>query len=164
MRYLLISLIFLAIQYYNLVDASTTARPGQKQLMQASSSNSTVGLTEPLLGPFKKRQDEIRASTCGYGNGRVDVPRTADPGFDCRVDVQKRLWGFCPTTVIAASDCGLAGACVDNHACSTGCGISGDSTITTFSWYVHMLRWYSSKLSDSILARQRVVTFALPRF
>ncbi|KFY78884.1 hypothetical protein V499_02037 [Pseudogymnoascus sp. VKM F-103] len=131
MRSLLISLVFLALQYHNLVEASTTARPGQK-LMQASSSNSTVGLLAPILGLFKKRQEQVRASTCGFGEGRADHPRTADAGFDCRVDIQKQLWGFCPTTVIAASDCGLAGACVDNHACSTGCGISGDSTVTTF--------------------------------
>ncbi|KFY54802.1 hypothetical protein V497_07460 [Pseudogymnoascus sp. VKM F-4516 (FW-969)] len=100
--------------------------------MQASSSNSTVGLFAPILGLFKKRQENLKASTCGYGEGRVDHPRTADIGFDCRVDIQKQIWGFCPTTVIAASDCGLAGACVDKHACSTGCGILGDSTVTTF--------------------------------
>lgn len=109
--------------------------------MQASSSNSTVGVFAPFLGLFKKRQEQVRASTCGYGEGRADHPRTADIGFDCRVDIQKQLWGFCPTTVIAASDCGLAGACVDNHACSTGCGISGVATVTTFHWYVRMLRW-----------------------
>lgn len=138
MRSLVISLVLLSLQCYNLVEASTTARPGQK-LMQASSSNSTVGLFAPILGLFKKRQENIKASTCGYGEGRVDHPRTADIGFDCRVDIQKQIWGFCPTTVIAASDCGLAGACVDKHACSTGCGILGDSTVTTFQWYVLML-------------------------
>ena len=140
MRSLLISLVFLALQYHYVVEASTTAWPGQK-LMQASSSNSTVGVLAPLLGLFKKRQEQVRASTCGYGEGRADHPRTADIGFDCRVDIQKRLWGFCPTTVIAASDCGLAGACVDNHACSTGCGIlPAEAVVTTFSWYVRMLR------------------------
>jgi hypothetical protein len=134
MRGLLSSLFFFAVQCHNFVEASTTARPGQK-LIQAS--NSTLGLLAPLLGFLKKRED---VSTCGYGDGRADHPRTADAGVDCRVDTQKALWGFCPTTVIAASDCGLAGACVDNHACSTGCGIFADATVTTFYWYVRMLR------------------------
>ena len=44
------------------------------------------------------------------------------------------LWGFCPTTVISASDCGLAGNCVDSHACTAGCGIKNVASITTFTW------------------------------
>ena len=43
--------------------------------------------------------------------------RVAKPGFDCRVDAQRGLWGFCPTRVIYASDCGLAGYCFDNFSC-----------------------------------------------
>jgi hypothetical protein len=80
----------------------------------------------------------LRASTCGFLDGRADQARTANPGFDCRVDTKNAIWGFCPTTVVVASDCGLAGACVDSHGCSTGCGIRSVSTITTFTWYAQI--------------------------
>jgi hypothetical protein len=82
------------------------------------------------------RQKAFQAPTCGYNTGDPNQPRTADAGFDCRVDTKNALWGFCPTTVIAAVDCGLAGNCVDRHACRSGCGISEDPSITTFTWYV----------------------------
>ncbi|KAM0461765.1 hypothetical protein ACHAO4_000950 [Trichoderma viride] len=63
---------------------------------------------------FDKRADiQTRMSTCGFQNGDPNKMRTADPGFDCRVDTMNGLWGFCPVTVIAATDCGLAGSCVD---------------------------------------------------
>ncbi|EAT77579.1 hypothetical protein SNOG_15036 [Parastagonospora nodorum SN15] len=48
--------------------------------------------------------------TCGYSEGDPKNPRTADPGFDCRVDAKNGLWGFCPTTVALPVDCGLAGS------------------------------------------------------
>ncbi|TXC06583.1 hypothetical protein FocTR4_00010510, partial [Fusarium oxysporum f. sp. cubense] len=59
--------------------------------------------------------------------------RTADSGFNCRVDTRNGLWGFCPTTVLTASDCGLAGSCVDRHDCSDGCGMTGSKDLTTFT-------------------------------
>ncbi|KAL1843093.1 hypothetical protein VTJ49DRAFT_3040 [Mycothermus thermophilus] len=49
-----------------------------------------------------------------------------------RVDTLNGLWGFCPTTVIAAADCGLAGSCVDSFSCSGGCGFT-DQPLTTFT-------------------------------
>ncbi|KAK4665482.1 hypothetical protein QC763_402165 [Podospora pseudopauciseta] len=58
--------------------------------------------------------------------------RTANTGFDCRVDLIHDLWGFCPTSVISATDCGLAGSCVDKHGCSVGCG-STNAALTTFT-------------------------------
>ncbi|KAK8922824.1 hypothetical protein VCV18_006884 [Metarhizium anisopliae] len=57
-------------------------------------------------------------STCGYQDGDPKKFRTAESGFNCRVDTVNGLWGFCPTTVIAATDCGLQGFCVDSHSCS----------------------------------------------
>ncbi|KAM0473429.1 hypothetical protein ACHAPX_008176 [Trichoderma viride] len=72
-------------------------------------------------------------STCGFQNGDPDKMRTADPGFDCRVDTMNGLWGFCPVTVIAATDCGLAGSCVDQASCSSGCGQTGMKQLTTFT-------------------------------
>ncbi|KAF6234335.1 hypothetical protein HO173_007368 [Letharia columbiana] len=70
-------------------------------------------------------------STCGYLNGNASLPRTANPGFDCRVDNKNAIWGFCSTAILAVSDCGLVGGCVDAHACDGGCGISGDPNATT---------------------------------
>lgn len=86
---------------------------------------------------FDKRADiQTRMSTCGFQNGDPNKMRTADPGFDCRVDTMNGLWGFCPVTVIAATDCGLAGSCVDQASCSSGCGQTGMNQLTTFTWYV----------------------------
>ena len=84
----------------------------------------------------RRQQTTAFVSTCGFKDGDAGQPRTANSGFDCRVDTMHAIWGFCPTTVIAATDCGLAGNCVDSHDCSTGCGIKGTPGITTFTWYV----------------------------
>lgn len=74
---------------------------------------------------------------CGYAEGDPKKPRTADPGFDCRVDAKNGLWGFCPTTVSFPEDCGLAGVCLDSHSCTEGCGrLTRRTDITTFSWSV----------------------------
>ncbi|XP_014556195.1 hypothetical protein COCVIDRAFT_38247 [Bipolaris victoriae FI3] len=80
------------------------------------------------------RQNAEHVTTCGYLDGNPKSSRTADPGYGCRVDTARGLWGFCPTTVISASDCGLAGFCVDSHSCTSGCGRLSDRTdVTTFS-------------------------------
>ena len=76
-------------------------------------------------------------STCGYRNGDPSQIRTANSGYDCRVYTDDALWGFCPTTVLAASDCGFAGSCLDTHACNSGCGILGNPSVTTVTWYVY---------------------------
>ena len=81
---------------------------------------------------LRRRQDSL--ITCGYKDGDPSKPRTANSGFDCRVATQYGLWGLCPTTVIAATDCGLAGNCVDANSCSKGCGIFGTPGIITVSW------------------------------
>ncbi|KAJ9157215.1 hypothetical protein NKR23_g363 [Pleurostoma richardsiae] len=65
--------------------------------------------------------------------GDVSQPRTADEGFDCRVDLLNGLWGFCPNSVIAATDCGLAGSCFDSSSCSDGCGFTNSRDLTTFT-------------------------------
>ena len=82
-----------------------------------------------------QRQTTSQESVCGYENGNASQPRTANSGYDCRVDTENALWGFCPTTVISATDCGLAGYCIDQSSCSTGCGPWPLRTdITTFTW------------------------------
>ncbi|KAF5021323.1 hypothetical protein F66182_6645 [Fusarium sp. NRRL 66182] len=82
---------------------------------------------------FEPRAVSTELSTCGYLNGDPDKERTADSGFNCRVDTRNGLWGFCPTTVLTASDCGLAGSCVDSHECSEGCGMTDSEDLTTFT-------------------------------
>ena len=50
--------------------------------------------TEPASGAYKwldKRQVAAPVTTCGYGNGDPKDPRTADPGFGCRVDTANGL-------------------------------------------------------------------------
>jgi hypothetical protein len=85
--------------------------------------------------PLVKRQGTVivtRYSTI-FASGDGSKPRTANSGYECRVDLLNDLWGFCPTTVIAATDCGLAGACVDSFDCSKGCGFT-KAPLTTFTW------------------------------
>ncbi|KAH6695171.1 hypothetical protein F5X68DRAFT_29020 [Plectosphaerella plurivora] len=82
---------------------------------------------------LQKRSITTELSTCGYFKGDPNRPRTADSGYNCRIDVRNGLWGFCPTSVVAASDCGLAGSCYDTARCSTGCGMTERTDLTTFS-------------------------------
>ncbi|KAI1344031.1 hypothetical protein F5Y15DRAFT_411883 [Xylariaceae sp. FL0016] len=83
--------------------------------------------------PIEVRAITTELSTCGYVDGNPTKSRTADSGYNCRIDISTGLWGFCPTTVSSASDCGLAGACFDNQGCSDGCGKLGTSGLTTFT-------------------------------
>ncbi|KAK8020056.1 non-ribosomal peptide synthetase [Apiospora arundinis] len=76
---------------------------------------------------------EPSKKTCGYYNGDPNRQRTAEAGFDCRVDVSRGLWGFCTTTVISAGDCNFAGACFDRDACLEGCGKVGYSNMPTMT-------------------------------
>jgi hypothetical protein len=99
-------------------------------------SNPQIPINNSSLAELRKRQVTSFESTCGYNTGNPDEPRTANSGFDCRIDTLHALWGFCPTTVISATDCGLAGNCVDSYSCTSGCGIFGTPSITTFTWYV----------------------------
>lgn len=82
------------------------------------------------------RRDEIVTdmTTCGYLNGDPKKIRTANSGFNCRVDTLRGIWGFCPTTVIAATDCGFAVACIDSKSCSDGCGQLDNTKLTTWTW------------------------------
>ncbi|KAK1763652.1 hypothetical protein QBC33DRAFT_580840 [Phialemonium atrogriseum] len=58
--------------------------------------------------------------TCGYRSGDPAHAWLAPSGYNCRVDTLNGLWGFCPTTVIAATDCGLGGYCFDTNTCTSG--------------------------------------------
>lgn len=111
------------------LDTSDIWRPDTRTFLELHSE----------LKPRQADTSNTYVSTCGYLNGDASQPRTANIGFDCRVDTKNAIWGFCPTTVSAVSDCGLVGGCVDAYACDTGCGISGDPSVTTFTWSVNFL-------------------------
>lgn len=83
----------------------------------------------------KKENIVTELSTCGYLDGDANKPRTANAGYNCRVDTLHGLWGFCPTTVIYATDCGLGGGCLDNYSCASVCGPdTGNMQLTTWTW------------------------------
>ncbi|RGP71110.1 hypothetical protein FLONG3_7238 [Fusarium longipes] len=99
-------------------------------VLHALPSTTRASLEASVLEP---RAISTELSTCGYLNGDPDKERTADAGFNCRVDTRNGLWGFCPTTVLTASDCGLAAACIDRDTCKQGCGKTGVTDLTTFT-------------------------------
>ncbi|KAI5465522.1 hypothetical protein BGZ63DRAFT_373822 [Mariannaea sp. PMI_226] len=84
---------------------------------------------------LQERDIGTRLTTCGYLNGNPQQVRTAELGWDCRIDTRNGLWGFCPTTVIVATDCGIAGSCVDQYDCSEGCGLTNEG-LPTVTWLV----------------------------
>ncbi|KAL1850971.1 hypothetical protein VTK73DRAFT_9589 [Phialemonium thermophilum] len=110
------------------VPMAETGPAAAPSLARAAQSDRGDGGTLTITkspGRMARRETASRFSVCGYQDGDPERPRTAEPGFDCRVDTQNGLWGFCPTTVIAAADCGFAGSCLDEHECSDGCGRFG---------------------------------------
>ena len=99
---------------------------------------------------LQARRDGIPETmfTCGYRNGDPAQGWPAPAGYECRVDTAHGIWGFCPTTVIPATDCGLGGYCFDRNTCTTGCGsLSNNPAITTWTWY----RTTTPSLGDTVL-------------
>jgi len=124
-----------------LVMATTQQRVvfgSSRSIMPASITSSYLLATPNFLAPeheLRKRQTTTFESTCGYLNGNPTLSRTAGPGGDCRVDTSNGLWGFCPTTVISAKDCGLGGFCFDSYSCTSGCGpLPNRPDVTTWYW------------------------------
>ncbi|TGO34881.1 hypothetical protein BHYA_0178g00120 [Botrytis hyacinthi] len=88
-------------------------------------------LKSPLPTPASSVAVQLRArqttsfgTLCGYSNGDIEIPRTAEPGYVCRENTIDDLWGFCPNTIAEATNCDFVGYCVDDGTCSTGCGRS----------------------------------------
>ncbi|KAF7893066.1 uncharacterized protein EAF02_000604 [Botrytis sinoallii] len=73
---------------------------------------------------MRARQTTSFGTLCGYSNGDIEIPRTAEPGYACRENTIDNLWGFCPNTIAEATNCDFVGYCVDDGTCSTGCGRS----------------------------------------
>ncbi|KAB5559625.1 hypothetical protein GE09DRAFT_1202836 [Coniochaeta sp. 2T2.1] len=89
-----------------------------------------------VTGHLRSQRDIIPATmfTCGYRDGDPAQGWPAPAGYDCRVDTAHGIWGFCPTTVIAATDCGLGGYCFDANTCISGCGsLRNNPVITTWT-------------------------------
>jgi len=128
-----ISTLFLfTLSIFNFVSLSSAQLRGR--IIHCQTPNATASIPRALHWPHK-RQNTAIVSTCGYLNGDVKKSRTAEPEFGCRVDTSNGIWGFCPTTVIAARDCGLAGYCIDKHSCQNGCGrFTSRKDITTVTW------------------------------
>ncbi|KAI1388053.1 uncharacterized protein F4822DRAFT_444509 [Hypoxylon trugodes] len=121
--FLLLLHVVTVLAFYNV--SVTELRVVETSLPRLGRRNGGIAL--------EQRAVTTELSTCGYVDGDPSKIRTAEPGYDCRIDITKGLWGFCPTTVISASDCGLAGVCVDQSDCSEGCGLTGTEGITTFT-------------------------------
>lgn len=95
----------------------------------------------PAAPMIHGREVKTAFSTCGYLNGDPALSWVAGQGFNCRVDIAQGVWGFCPTSVVAASDCGLGGFCFDAGPCSKGCGrasLKDNPKVTTWTWYVRI--------------------------
>lgn len=154
---------FLTLVLLTLTSPSpVSSNPAQlrNRIAHNQAPNATASI--PVLFQWiKRRQVTSIVSTCGYHNGDPKSSRTAEPGFGCRVDTSNGIWGFCPTSVVAATDCGLAGYCVDRHSCKNGCGrLSSRDEITTITWYdrrmsMVILRASCTDESTRISANQR---------
>jgi hypothetical protein len=82
---------------------------------------------------FFRLNDGMADVTCGFDTD--GIARTAEAGFDCRFDTQNGLWGFCEISNTAASDCGFAGYCIDDHDYAEGCGRLNDRPdIKSITW------------------------------
>lgn len=126
-------------------------------LFNSAGCFSALIFTLPPPGPTETtRIPQVRdaittLSTCGFLNGDASKPWVAPAGFNCRVDTLHGIWGFCPTTVISPTDCGLGAFCFDDGPCKTGCGresLRNNPKVTTWTWYV---LWQVSSLGTTCL-------------
>jgi hypothetical protein len=106
-----------------------------------SSSASLITPRPPHPTPFPNalpriaaRQTTTFGSTCGYLDDNALEAWTADPGYNCRQDTSAGVWGFCPNTIQDVSECSIAGFCIDNSNCASGCGVAGQRTL---EWYAN---------------------------
>ena len=81
-----------------------------------------------------RRQGTVTKFSTVFSSGDRSKIRTADSGFEFRVDILNGLWGACAITDAEVKDCGMAGSCVDSFSCSKGCGFTGEA-LPTFTWY-----------------------------
>lgn len=82
---------------------------------------------------FDKRQGTALVTKFStiFSGGDASNTRTAESGFDIRVDVANGAWGFCATS--NPGQCDMAGSCFDSFSCSRGCGF-GNIALKTLTW------------------------------
>lgn len=94
----------------------------------------------PLLGTVGQvaasalfgRQDPVVTSfSAVYVGGDASRRRTAESGYEIRLDVTNGAWGFCETKI--PDQCDMGGTCIDDSACSAGCGFSNKG-LRTWTW------------------------------
>jgi len=112
---------------------------GVKTVEGLAITSSPVVTTSPPLVPRQGRNNDFGTvlSTCGFLNGDPSSPLMPGEDYDCKIDTTQGIWGFCPTTVRAAGDCGLVGFCYDAGPCSKGCGDSNlrdNPLVRTWTW------------------------------
>jgi len=106
-------------------EATASALVGRQRLP----SNGTTTLA------LDKRQGSYSFLTYAtiYNGGDGSRRRTAQPGYDIRVDVANGAWGFCGSN--NPGQCDMAGVCVDSFSCSRGCGFGfGNPGLKTWTW------------------------------
>ncbi|TAQ88157.1 hypothetical protein B7494_g3549 [Chlorociboria aeruginascens] len=135
MKFYLILLSCLIFKRFGSAKPSIALQTPRRETLAPVSTLFSATSRPDLWANLNKRQTTSRVvtSTCGFETGDPSKPRSANPGFDCRVDTDNGLWGFCPTTVNLPSDCGIAGSCFDGSGCLGGCGIIGVAGITTIT-------------------------------
>lgn len=119
----------------------------------------------PAAPMIHGREVKTAFSTCGYLNGDPALSWVAGQGFNCRVDIAQGVWGFCPTSVVAASDCGLGGFCFDAGPCSKGCGrasLKDNPKVTTWTWYVCIKPWLTWPSNTDFHSAPRQTTRPTP--
>ncbi|SPQ24228.1 a0dff3bf-ce28-4154-a574-b1657f33762b [Thermothielavioides terrestris] len=116
----------------------------------------------PIDGPttlaLDKRQETngfITLSTV-YKDGDASRPRTAESGYDIRVDVANSAWGFCGSN--NPNQCDMAGTCVDSFSCSRGCGF-GNTYLDTWTCSDSSNRYCSTALLTLSSDTTRAVTY-----
>lgn len=108
-----------------------------QQPLQTITNSTATNAQLPLLTSsptLERRQDGSYPTICGYSKGIQQSARSAELGWACTTDMVRGLWGFCQTSVYSAGQCSLGGNCVDQFACTTGCGRVSDTFVGTFTW------------------------------
>lgn len=88
------------------------------------------GATTLVLDRCEGTTEFITFSTI-FDHGDASRWRTAESGYDIRVDVANSAWGFCGSD--DPGQCDMAGVCVDSFSCSRGCGF-GNTVLKTWTW------------------------------
>ena len=91
---------------------------------------SSDGAATLALDKREETTDFITFATI-FDHGNPSWRRTAESGYDIRVDMANSAWGFCGSD--NPGQCDMAGVCVDSFSCSRGCGF-GNTLLKTWTW------------------------------